>query len=199
MTKSRFAVYLIPPYHLSRLVAEAHTLLRKQFGFSAADRFPVHCTIKGFFKKNDLNISQLTLDLDNFFISQRALPVAVEDLRVDQIGFGLSLMTMNGQTNQTLLDFRESLVGVIEPYIADDCDFREHDLGRPFHPHITFAFRDIPIELYDIVKKWLEDGPSFTGTFRADTFHLLEFFSDDWNGNWWESLTWRLHQSWRLD
>ena len=199
MTDLRFAVYLIPPYHLAKGVSEAHALLRKQFGFTAADRFPVHCTIKGFFKKNDKPASQLQEELDAFFQDQSALPVSVEDYRVDPIGFGLSLMTLNGEPNIPLLNFRENLVDLSRPYIADDCDFKESDLGRPFHPHITFSFRDIPNELYDNVFKWMDDGPDFTGPFMANTFHFLEFFSEDWPGSWWESISWRLLHTWRLE
>ena len=199
MTDSRFAVYLIPPYHLARDVNEAHAMLRKQFGFSAADRFPVHCTIKGFFKKNNRPAADLQKDLDVFFEDQRALPVSVEDFRIDPIGFGLSLMDLKGKPNQEFLEFRDKLVEITKPYIADDCDFKAHDLGRPFHPHITLSFRDIPNELYDDVFKWMEDGPDFTGPFLANTYHLLEFFSEDWSDNWWESISWRLLASWRLE
>jgi 2'-5' RNA ligase len=198
MSNSRFAVYLIPPYQLSKNVAEAHALLRKQFGFSAADRFPVHCTIKGFFKKNGRPAAELQQDLHTFFAGQQALPVSMNEYRVNPIGFGLSLMSLNGETNQAFLDFRQELMAVTNPYIADDCDFKDHDLGRPFHPHITLSFRDIPKELYDNVFEWIEDGPDFTGPFLADTYHFLEIFSEDWSGNWWESLTWRLLASWRL-
>ncbi|MFV1949434.1 MAG: 2'-5' RNA ligase family protein [Anaerolineales bacterium] len=199
MSDSRFALYLIPPYQLSKNVAEAHALLRKQFGFSAADRFPVHCTIKGFFKKNDLKSADLKNDLDAFFEGQKALPVSVEDFRVDPIGFGLSLLTLDGETNQAFLKFRQELVEITKPYIADDSDFNDHALSHPFHPHITFSFRDIPNDLYDNVFEWMEDGPDFKGPFLADTYHFLEVFSEDWNGSWWESISWRLLASWRLE
>lgn len=53
MTKSRFALYLVPPYPVARDVAEIHAMLRKQFGLVVADNFQVHCTIKGFFKMVD--------------------------------------------------------------------------------------------------------------------------------------------------
>ena len=198
MTNSRFAVYLIPPYQLSKGVAEVHYLLRKQFGFSAADRFPVHCTMKGFFKKNDKPASQLTEDLNQFFENKTALPVSGDENRINPIGFGLSLMNRDGIPNTPFLDFRENLVDITRPYIADDCDFIDHDLGRPFHPHITFSFRDIPNELYDDILAWMEAGPDLKGPFLAETFHFMEIFSEDWEGNWWETLTWRLIKSWRL-
>lgn len=199
MTNSRFAVYLIPPYQLSKHVAETHALLRKQFGFAAADRFPVHCTVKGFFKKNDRPAEDLQKDLDAFFGNRKSFPVSVEEYRTDPIGFGLSLLTKDGKTNQTFLDFRKELVAVTNPYIAENCDFIAHDLGRPYHPHITFSFRDIPNELYDNIFKWMEEGPDFMGSFLADTYHFLEVFSEDWGGSWWESLTWQLLASWRLE
>jgi len=198
MTDSRYAIYLIPPYKLSKGVSEVHYMLRKQFGFAAADRFPVHCTVKGFFKKNDKPAIQLQEELGQFFKTQPAIPVSVEDLRVDPIGFGLSLMTRDGKPNSPFLEFRERVVELTRPYIADDCDFKGHDLGREFHPHITFSFRDIPNEIYDDVFAWMKDGPDLKGSFLADTFHFLEVFSKDWSGPWWDTLTWRLLKSWRL-
>ncbi len=123
MSDSRFAVYLIPPYQLSKRVAEAHYLLRKQFGFTAADRFPVHCTMKGFFKKNQEPVDKLQAELDDFFKKQQALPVCTEELRIDPIGFGLSLMTMDGKINTPFLDLREEIIKIVFPYIAEDCDF----------------------------------------------------------------------------
>ncbi len=198
MKDSRFAVYMIPPYQLSKGVSEIHYLLRKQFGFAAADLFPVHCTIKGFFKMNDRPASQLQDELDGFFQTQPSIPVSVEDYRVDPIGFGLSLLTRDGKPNTPFLEFREKVVDLTRPYIADDCDFKGHDLGREFHPHITFSFRDIPNELYDDVFTWMEDGPDLKVPFLAETFHFLEVFSKDWSGSWWETLSWRLLKSWRL-
>ena len=198
MTNSRFAVYLIPPYQLSKGVADVHYLLRKQFGFAAADRFPVHCTMKGFFKKNEKPASQLAEDLNQFFENKTALPVSGDEYIIYPIGFGLSLMNKDGIPNTPFLDFRENLVDITRPYIADDCDFIDHDLGRPFHPHITFSFRDIPNELYDDIFAWMEAGPDLKGPFLAETFHFMEIFSEDWEGSWWETLTWRLIKSWRL-
>ena len=198
MANSRFAVYLIPPYQLSKGVAEVHYLLRKQFGFAAADHFPVHCTMKGLFKKNEKPASQLTEDLNQFFENKTALPVSGDEYIIYPIGFGLSLMNKDGIPNTPFLDFRENLVDITRPYIADDCDFIDHDLGRPFHPHITFSFRDIPNELYDDIFAWMEAGPDLKGPFLAETFHFMEIFSEDWEGSWWETLTWRLIKSWRL-
>jgi hypothetical protein len=44
----------------------------------------------------------------------------------------------------------------------------------------------------------MKSGPDFKGRFLADTYHYLEFFSEDWEGSWWETLSWRLLRSWHL-
>jgi len=194
----RYAVYLIPPYPVSRQVAEIHRLLEKQFGLKAAGRFQVHATLKGFFKKTPGPLEPITARLDDVFANQNPLLVAAEDLRRDEIGFGLNLSLLNGATNQPLFDFRERIVDAVRPFIAPDCDFVAADLGVPFRAHITLAFRDIPAPYYDQIVDWVQDALPGPQPFLASTFHFLEFHSSQWEGAWWEDLSWRLLKSWRL-
>ena len=195
---SRFAVYLIPPYEVSRAVDEVHRLLRKQFGYVAADQFQVHATIKGFFKKTPGPLEPLIKRLDAVFAEQEPFPVQVQGLRINDIGFGLNVSSIGEDLNPAMMDLRECVVDVVRPYIAPDCDFVEKDLGDPFRAHITLAFRDIPLDMQEQVLDYLSDAPLPTGSFNARFFHLLEFFCDDWEGDWAATLTWKLHKSWRL-
>jgi len=87
---------------------------------------------------------------------------------------------------------------MVRPYIASDCDFVERDLGLPFKAHITLAFRDIPSDMQQEVLAYLEDTLLPTEPFIADTYHMLEFVSDDWPGDWEQTLSWRLLKTWRL-
>lgn len=64
---SRFAVYLIPPYQVARAVTEIHSLLRKLFGLAAADRFPVHAAIQGFFARGEGPLAPLVERLSAVF------------------------------------------------------------------------------------------------------------------------------------
>jgi len=196
---SRFAFYLIPPYQTSKHIAEIHSLLEKQFGISAAGRFQVHCTIKGFFKPNDKPIDNLIQELDAFLKSQEPFLVEINGVLTKPISIVLRLDEIDGAENQVLLKFREAVVSIVQPYIASDCDFFQSDMEQPFKGHITFAFRDIDQIMYPQVLAWLEDASIPTGKFKANTFHFLEFFSEDWGGNWWQTLSWKLHRSWRLN
>ena len=194
----RYALYLIPPYPISRQVAEIHHLLEKQFGLKAAGRFQVHATIKGFFKKTPDPVDAIIPRLDAVFAEQSPLTVAAEGIRRDEIGFGLDLSLLDGAINQPLFDFREQVVDAVRPFIAPDCDFVDSDLGAPFRAHITLAFRDIPPDAYDQIVDWVQEALPGPEPFVASTFHFLEFHSSQWEGAWWEDLTWRLLKSWRL-
>jgi len=197
--RSRFAFYLVPPYQIARDIAEIHSILEKQFGFTAANKFQVHCTIKGFFKKNNNPVETLLAGLDTFMEDQRPFDVEFNGFRRKPTSIVLKLEDIDGDFNKKLLEFREKIVKITRPYIASDCDFVESDLGIPFQGHITLAFRDIPLELHAQVIDWFTHAPVPVGKFSARIFHFLEFFSADWAGPWWETLTWKLHKTWRLD
>jgi hypothetical protein len=196
---SRFAVYLIPPYKIARDVAEIHWILCKQFGLTAASRFQVHATIKGFFKKSEDPLPLLVERLDAVFAAQRPFEVHFNGFRLNDIGLGLDISHREGKLNPEFLACRERVVDAVLPYVAPDCDFAKSDLEPPFRAHITFAFRDISTTMYDHILAWLQDAPLPIEPFLADAFHFLEFFSEDWEGKWWETLTWRLHKVWTLN
>jgi 2'-5' RNA ligase len=197
-TDSRFAVYLIPPYGVARAVAEIHRMLRKQFGFIAADQFQVHATIKGFFKKVPGPLEPLVERLDGVFAAQRPFTVHFSGLGRTSIGLGLGISRIGEELNPEMMALRERVVDAVRPFIAPDCDFVEEDLGQPFWAHITLAFRDIPPTMQDEVLDYLREAPLPTEPIIADTFHFLKFFSQDWEGDWEQTLAWRLLKSWRV-
>jgi len=198
LAQYRYAVYLIPPYDVARRVSEVHELLKKQFGFTAASKFQVHATLKGFFKCSKCSVESLIACLDPVFEGQEAVPIHFEGFHIDNVGFGLDVSRIGDKPNQLLADFRTRIVDAVIPYISDDCDFVKSDLGSPFKAHITLAFRDIKPEIRENVLAYLQPAPLPKESFIADTFHLLEFHSQDWDGDWYESLSWRLLHSWRL-
>jgi 2'-5' RNA ligase len=198
ISQYRYAVYLIPPYEIARPVSDVHDMLNKQFGFTAASKFQVHATLKGFFKCSKCGVESLISSLDLVFADQEAVPIHIEGFHIDDVGFGLDVSRIGELPNQLLADFRTRIVDAVIPFIADDCDFVESDLGSPFKAHITLAFRDIKPEIRESVLAYIEPAPLPKEPFIADTFHLLEFHSQEWDGKWYESLTWRLLHSWRL-
>ena len=86
----------------------------------------------------------------------------------------------------------------VGPFIAPDCDFSGEVRGQPVWAHITLAFRDIRPTMQGEVLDYRRETPPPTEPFIADTFHFLELFSQDWEGDWEQTLTWRLLKSWRV-
>jgi 2'-5' RNA ligase len=173
-------------------------MLRKQFGFIAADQFQVHATIKGFFKKIPGPSEPLVERLDAVFAAQRPFPVHFNGVGRTNLGMGLDIFRIAGGPNPEMVALRERVVDAVRPFIAPDCDFVEEDLSQPFWAHITLAFRDIPLHMFDEVLDYLREAPLPTEPFVADTFHFLEFVSQDWEGDWEQTLIWRLLKSWRV-
>jgi len=198
LNRYRYAVYLIPPYEVSRRVEEIHRLLTKQFGFAAAAKFQIHATLKGFFKCSECTADRLISKLDPVFENQRAFPIHFEGFHIDDVGFGLDISRVGDAPNQVLNEFRSRVVSAVKPFIADDCDFVESDLGSPFKAHITLAFRDISPDVRDSVLDYIQPATLPNEPFMADTCHLLEFHSQDWEDSWDKTLTWRLLKSWHL-
>ncbi len=183
---------------MARVVAEVHTVLRKQFGFIAADQFQVHATLKGFFKRIDGPLTPMVEHLDNVFATTQPFTVHFCGYHSDEGGIGLDVSRRHGQKNADLFDIRERIVQAVLPNIASDCDFVEKDLAPPFKAHITLAFRDISAAMHADVLDYLAEVALPTQPFLATRFHLVEFFSREWSADWEQTLTWRIHKTWRL-
>lgn len=173
-------------------------MLQKQFGLSAAGKFQVHATLKGFFKRNDSRIDSLVKILDTVFVIQKPVPIHFSGYHIDDIGFGLDISRAGDNPNRELSDLRTRTVDAVLPFMAADCDFARSDLGQPYKAHITLAFRDVSPANRESVLAYLRQAPLPSKPFMADTFHLLEFSSQDWSGDWAKTLRWRLLHSWRL-
>jgi len=195
---ARYAVYLIPPYHVARAVTEIHQMLQKQFGFAAAARFQVHATVKGFFEAREGPLASLIDSLDKVFARQRRFPVNFCGLHRDSLGLGLDISCLGQGPNSELMALRNQVWDAVRPFVAPDCAFTRQEGGRPFAPHITLAFRDIPTAMQDQVLDYLQDAPLPSEPFMAHRFQLLAFQSQDWEGPWEQTLSWRLIKSWQV-
>jgi 2'-5' RNA ligase len=195
---TRYALYLIPPYSVVKPVADIHALLRKQFGFSAADRFMVHATIKGFFQRVEGPLEPLIERLDVVMGYQRPFPVQFSGVHRDPVGVGLLLDCPGQGDDNELHALHQRVYEAVAPYIAPGCPFTEWEQQNPFSAHIALAFRDIPQLMQDEVLDYIQDAPLPSEPFVADRYHFLEFHSQDWAGDWDKTLTWRLIKTWRV-
>lgn len=197
----RFGVYLRPSYAMCRAQAEMHDLLRRQFGLVAGGAFMPHATIKGFFR-SDATINSIVGAVD-VVVRHRPRFTVVNNGPVPFGRGGVSLDVQHGEhgeRNEAMQALHEAIFTGLAPVVHETCDFtpREWALER-FFAHLTLAMADIPDFLFDEVHAFIRDAePIGPRRFTAEYLHLFAFRSDDWSGEWWHSLRWRLLQAWKL-
>jgi 2'-5' RNA ligase len=197
----QYGVYLIPPPELIGPIRAAQELMSAQYGARIATAFMVHCTIKGFFKLADgATPADFIPGLDALYANTPSFPMEFERLCLSPSGSSLLQVL---RTTDALQHLHEDTWTTVWPYIAEDCPFSHREPAHQnFRPHITLVQSDLPGEptlrtqAHALANYLYESLPSHA--FTARTMQLVEFTSEDWRGDWWQSMRWRLLKGWTL-
>lgn len=197
----RFGWYLRPSRQMSDAQIKIHRLLQYQYGMIGGGVFMPHATIKGFFR-SDAAVSEIVAAFDRAVAGKSAYTVHNAGARVS--GKGSIILDIHhnadGSVNMAQQQLHESGWQEISPLIHPECNFTpvEGSMER-FWAHLTLAMADLPEPFFDEIWDFVHaDGPIGPETFTAEYLHLFAFHSQDWHGNWWETLTWKLLHGWRL-
>lgn len=204
MSYPQYGLYLIPPPHLLYPIGLAHQLLAAEFNARTAGRFMVHCTVKGFFKLAEgASPADFGPALDDLFARHQAFETEIKGIYSHESGtYGATILLMLERT-EGLHGLHNAVWDVVEPYIAPGCRFSSIEMKRQFFmPHITLGMADVPREpgllaqatalgehIYNQLPK---------GSFLARDMQLIEFYSEDWDGAWWETLRYNQLKGWQL-
>lgn len=197
----RYGWYLRPSRQMSDAQIKIHRLLEYQYGMIGGGVFMPHATIKGFFR-SDASVDEIVAAFDSAVEGHSAYTV----FNAGPIGLPTSGIMLNvhqnsdGSVNMAQQRLHESAWNAIAPLVHPECDFspREGSLDR-FFAHLTLSMSDMRPEFYDEILEFVRaEGPIGPSTFTAEYFHLFAFESDDWAGEWWHTLEWRLLHGWKL-
>ena len=203
MPDLRYAVYLRPPYEMSRAQAEVHDVLERQYGLRAAGNFMPHATIKGFFR-SEASEGSIAARLDAVLDGREAFDVFNGAIvTFGRYGIAIDInSTSEGPPNIPLQDLHHAMMDALMTLGDPACEFtrKEMELAyERFRAHLTLAMADVPEQLFDEVLAFVQEAdPIGPSSFLADTVQLVAFHSEDWEGRWWETLRWRLQRSWPL-
>ncbi len=197
----RFGFYLRPDYAMSRAQAEMHDLLRRQFGIEVGGKFMPHATIMSFFR-SDAPVANITAVIANAIARKRPFVVTNNGPKPHKRS-GVSLdvhHNEDGTPNAALQALHDAAYRAIAPLVHPDCEFAFNGwAGEHYRAHLTLAMADIPEFLFDEVLAFIRCAePIGPRRFVAEYFTLYAFQSDDWGGEWWQTLTWLPLHSWRL-
>ena len=199
----RYGIFLRPDPATAERTLRGFDIARCMFGFTAAAAYPPHATLVG---SIDLTVdeSELIAAIDRVLADPpaqqletsaldpwdgAALVQLVRDAGETRIGAlaGALLTAIAPLRRVSEGDFAAGIVGAITP--------------ETFRAHVTVVGHDgadRPEQLPDVLAFMNQLG--FDQPIRAtwDTATLYRFRSDDWQGRYWETMTWEIVRNWRL-
>lgn len=220
MPIDRFCICLIPPPGIATQIEGVWGELNRQFGLSAARRFMVHATLKGFFRLHG-DIHALRTELNELLQNRPCFEIKMNSVgtfgrRVIKIG----LKSWNLQTNHPTARLRtlhKDTYNIIQQqpvdedqvrgvagmgYIDPACEFTNGEyIGRKFSAHFTLAFKDIPAQQFDqvlaVTRNQFQNVQPRTFS-QGTKVGLYRFTSTDWAGDWWQTLNYNMVADWAL-
>ncbi len=204
MSYPQYGIYLIPPPQLLYPLGVGHLLLATEFKAATGGRFMVHCTVKGFFKLTEGAVpADFTTALDELFANTPAFTTQVKGLWALQDSRYGGVAAVGLERTEPFHALHNAVWEIVRPYIAPDCIFSPIEGAGPnFIPHLTIGMSDMPSDpalfeqaanlcryIYDNLPK---------ESFPATDLQLIEFYSDDWAGQWWQTLGYKQLKGWRL-
>lgn len=197
----RFGWYLRPSRQMSDAQIEIHRLLEYQYGMIGGGVFMPHATIKGFFR-SDAPVSEIVAAFDRAIEGHTTYEVYNAGAQPSgKKGITLDIHhNPDGTVNMAQQKLHESGWEQIAPLVHPECNFTPVEGALDgFWAHLTLSMADMQEAFFDEIWDFIhENGPIGPESFTAEYLHLFAFHSNDWYGQWWNSLTWKLLHGWRL-
>lgn len=201
MTSTRYGIFLRPDPQTCWNVTQVAFALRQQFGLISAGAFPPHATLVGNLQ-TDASPEELIKRLSDVF--ENAPGIVVHNKGLERVGDSFVFnVHENGQEepNKELVELAESVREAVLPISVPVSDFLVTPVAEgSFWGHLSVASHDLQMNpgLADEVCTFLETlVVTPPPTFRAVVYSLFEFNSE-WDGHWWESLSWKHLKSWTI-
>lgn len=167
-----YFIAIIPDASRQEQVTRLKQYMAEHYRAAHALKTPPHITIVPPFRYDEDQETQLTALLDTFAASQRPFSINID-------GFGNfppRVIFLNVQPSDALNLLHQSLLELITVRTGIG---REHS-ARPFHPHMTIAFRDLKKPAFYRAVHDL-DKTEFGFAFFVDSIHLLRHNGERWS------------------
>lgn len=197
----RYGIFLRPDPATCWNVTQVTLALNKQFGLVSAGAFPPHATLIGNLATNATE-SELVAALDSVFKNVR--PLAVYNSGIDRkekntFEYNVNLDASGNQPNEPLVQVAAAVKEAVLPLSVPVDDFLVIPVAEyEFAGHLGLASHDLAVDdrLSDEVGEYIAGLPLVPpASFVARWYSLFQFRAD-WNGPWWEDLSWCHIKSW---
>lgn len=174
-TKGIYFIAIIPPEPLASEVRDIKECIREKYNSSAALRSPAHITLFPPFRREQELEKELILQTSDF--AQHYQPFTIYLNGFDC--FSPWVIFIRNEKSPALDELQEQLTEFMESTFG----LKDPQHGRPFHPHMTVAFKDL--RKSEFRKAWAEfKNRSFERDFTVKSIFLLKH-----NGREWEVIS----------
>ncbi len=172
MMDQLYFIGLLPPADIRKEITEFKQYFLEKFGVRHAMKSPPHITLVPPFKWPEANEKQLTSALDRFASNEHNFPVVFENFG----SFPPRVIFVDVRKNEPL----EILYRKLTEYLSGEWNLLpDKNPGRPYHAHVTIAFKDLMKHQYN------EAWPGFRDRkvmyeFTAGGITLLKHSGKQW-------------------
>ncbi len=167
-----YFIALVPPSPLKDEVQELKLEVKEKFNSSHSLNAPPHITLLSPFRLEDENEEKLNSLLEVFTQAFDPFEVKFNNFST----FPPRVVFIDVKKTPKLMEIQEKL----EELARSNSDLFNYNYDeRPYHPHLTLAFKDLTKKNFHKAWKEFQDR-SFDASFKADTLYLLKHNGERW-------------------
>ena len=170
VNKYFFALVLPEPLQAEVMALKEH--VKDNFNSKGALRSPAHITLHMPFEWKSAKEEFLIEKLTEFKFS-KDIHIKLKDFSC----FEPRVIYVDVASNETLAQLQKELVKHVKQNLGL---MNEAQNMRGFHPHATIAFRDLKKADFNLAWEHFK-SQSYSGTFTANSFHLLKHSQGKWH------------------
>ena len=173
MNESLYFIAIVPPKEIQDEITKLKHEVAERYESKHALRSPPHITLHMPFKWKDKRFDELAEVMKK--LNERLEPFEIQLRDFDY--FEPRVVFVNVVANEKLEELQKKVVDVCRKQLKlDNANYK----NRPFHPHITIAFRDLKKRMfYEARKEFEKREVSFE--FQAKEITLLKHDGKKWN------------------
>jgi 2'-5' RNA ligase len=170
--EQKYFIAIIPPEPLYEEIASLKEKIAATYHTKGALRSPPHITLHMPFLWNEAKEEKLINTLKSFSFTNEDLTISLNGFN----SFPPRVVFINVIDNKLLSDLQLQLFRYCKTNLnLFNANYRD----KPFHPHITLAFRDLKKDMFHALWNSIK-SEGFEHTFHAREFHLLKHDGRNW-------------------
>lgn len=172
LPEQKYFIAIVPPPPLRDEIHALKVRIGTTYGTKGALRSPPHITLHMPFLWNETKEEKMLQSLGDFALSSHRVAITL-----DGVGsFAPRVVFLAVNENQQLTDLQTRLFRHCKVMLNL---FNANYKDRPFHPHVTLAFRDLRKDQFGALWNEIKEQ-SFNATFEASSITLLKHDGKQW-------------------